>query len=72
MKDTTVLAVMLLVLFIGLVYKFAMRTERFDKDMTEFVDIWEPRYGLRGERLDVHPLYDCRYDRASSCYNSHI
>ena len=56
-----------------LIYKlYLSRVENFNKDMTEVVDVGEPTYGLRGERMPTRPIFDCRFDCYTDCYNSNI
>lgn len=45
--------------------------ENFDESGTEFPSLGKPRYGLTGRQLRTRPIYDCRYDCYTNCYNSH-
>jgi hypothetical protein len=68
------LIVIFLVLFLILILwiLFSGKREFFGKDGSEFLPVGEQRYGLRGDKLDARPIYDCRFDCYSDCYNSHI
>lgn len=51
---------------------FGSKLEKFDKTGTEFLPVGDVRYGLRGEKMPVRPIYDCRFDCYTHCYNSNI
>lgn len=49
-----------------------VRLEYFDKTGTEFNGLGSSQYGLRGDKLQVHPVPDCPYNCYSNCHNSGI
>ena len=72
LKIVTNFWLLLLILSIVLMIVNNNRPEYFDKDMTEFIPVGDQRYGLRGEKMPIRPIYDCRFDCYTDCYNSHL
>lgn len=59
----------LLILIICMVAIYFNRYETFDVTNRIFEPLGQPRYGLRGEKLDTHALDDCYYDHYK-CYTN--
>lgn len=64
--------IVIILILVWLLYSITNKNEGFDKDMTTFVSVGKPRYGLRGEKLRVRPVLDCPLDCYNDCYNSNF
>jgi len=42
--------------------------EGFNKDMTEFPELGEKRYDMRGRLLNSRPMCDCLCNQYGTCY----
>jgi len=64
--------VIILVLFFIMVFKLFMYymdgNEGFNKDMTEFPELGEKRYDMRGRLLNSRPMCDCLCNQYGTCY----
>ena len=57
----------IIILAIILLYLLNSQREHFDATGTVVSSLGSPYYGLRGERLFIHPVDDCYFDRVN-CY----
>jgi len=61
--------IVILIILLIIAFLLNSRTEGFNTRTNIIMPITYPDYGLRGERLRTHALYDCYYDH-HNCYEN--